>query len=390
MLCRSRALAGAGVASFAVACAGAPIEAETPADVPYVHPSVSARLDVRVVDLDSRNDLAPLDIAPDLTDDEVAQLVDPARAREARFATALGGLRRPTLDCFGPGHPAADVWVVGRTGNGGAIRAVELARSTASPEATECVKRVLLGARGRGPAAHVGFSYLLHVEPWPEGCTTVDCEQLPPLPRVEEQAPIGVSTAYVDLSNSTMDRFRAGLRSCYSRALSQDPNLQGRLTLRARIGESGEVASVDASSTSAALTSVAACARARFASLVFPPPQFAPVEMVVPLVFTTPSAEPPAPAAPSQRVLDGLDGPGFAALASSKGAHAAAIPIEHPDDAWMVFVEQGGRVATVRRAGRDAPVRKDRTRHDDPSGGALLLDDPDGAFDDDLFRQLER
>lgn len=378
----------------AVACSGATVEAETPGalEIPYVHPWVSARLDVRVVALDAKDDLDAFTVPLDITDDEAAQLVDPERSRESRFAAAFGGVQRPTLDCFAPGQGAADVWIVGRTGNGGAIRSLELARSTAGREATRCVLSVLAGARG--PAAKVGFSYLLHVEPWPVGCTTVDCERLPGLPRVEVAPPVGMTGgAYVDVSNGTMERFRAGLRACYNRALSQEPTLTGSFTLRARIGLSGEVTSVEATNVTGGLASIAACARSRFASIVFPMPEPAsgPVEIVFPVRFTTPGGAPPLPVTPPIRALDDLDGARFASLAAEKDVRAALVPREsYEGGPWMVFVERGGRVATVRRTPGEVPMRKHRKRFEIGRTWSLVLDDPDTAFEGNLFDELQR
>lgn len=76
-----------------------------------------------------------------------------------------------------------------------------------------------------------------------------------------------------------------GIRSCYERALRNNPTLAGRLELRFTIGTSGRVTAASASGLSAA-PEVGPCVVARVRSLVFPTPEGGSVEFSFPFNFS--------------------------------------------------------------------------------------------------------
>jgi hypothetical protein len=65
---------------------------------------------------------------------------------------------------------------------------------------------------------------------------------------------------------------RAGFRACYNRALSQNPDAEGKITLSIRVGAGGEVTNVSASTSGTVPDSLANCIRARASSAQFEPP----------------------------------------------------------------------------------------------------------------------
>jgi len=75
-----------------------------------------------------------------------------------------------------------------------------------------------------------------------------------------------------------------GIRSCYERALRNNPTLSGRLDLRFTIGTSGRVTSANASGLSAA-PEVGSCVVGRVRGLVFPAPEGGSVDFSFPFNF---------------------------------------------------------------------------------------------------------
>lgn len=76
-----------------------------------------------------------------------------------------------------------------------------------------------------------------------------------------------------------------GIRSCYERALRNNPTLSGRLDLRFTIGTSGRVTSASASGLSAA-PEVGPCVVSRIRGLVFPTPEGGSVDFSFPFNFS--------------------------------------------------------------------------------------------------------
>lgn len=76
-----------------------------------------------------------------------------------------------------------------------------------------------------------------------------------------------------------------GIRSCYERALRNNPTLAGRLDVRFTIGTAGRVTSISSSGLNQA-PDVGSCVTARIRGLVFPPPTGGAVDFSFPFNFT--------------------------------------------------------------------------------------------------------
>ena len=75
-----------------------------------------------------------------------------------------------------------------------------------------------------------------------------------------------------------------GIRSCYERALRNNPTLSGRLEVRFTIGAAGRVTSASSSGLSAA-PEVGTCVASRIRGLVFPQPEGGSVDFSFPFTF---------------------------------------------------------------------------------------------------------
>lgn len=76
-----------------------------------------------------------------------------------------------------------------------------------------------------------------------------------------------------------------GIRSCYERALRNNPTLSGRLEVHFTIGGSGRITSINSSGLPAA-PEVGTCVEGRIRNLVFPQPEGGSVEFSFPFTFT--------------------------------------------------------------------------------------------------------
>jgi len=76
-----------------------------------------------------------------------------------------------------------------------------------------------------------------------------------------------------------------GIRSCYERALRNNPTLSGRLEVRFTIGGAGRVTTISSSGLSAS-PDVGTCVEQRIRGLVFPRPEGGAVEFSFPFTFT--------------------------------------------------------------------------------------------------------
>jgi hypothetical protein len=77
-----------------------------------------------------------------------------------------------------------------------------------------------------------------------------------------------------------------GIRSCYERALRNNPTLSGRLEVRFTIGTSGRVIGTPSTSGLSAAPEVGSCVAGRIRSLVFPPPTGGSVDFSFPFNFS--------------------------------------------------------------------------------------------------------
>lgn len=371
-------------AAALVACAGAaPVEPKAELE-PYVAPFVSGRLTVRVVDVDPRTEPQPPVVSYDLLDDE--RFVDPEIAREEIVAKALGGVKRPTLDCFAPGQEAADIWIVGRSGSAGHVRALDVASTTAGREATRCVLARLW--KSMLPQPGLAFSYRLHVEPWNPACTTVDCEALPdpvtlPRPRRDD--------GEVWASAFSPATWVPRIRRCYNMSLARDPSMGGTLRMRLVIGEDGVVRAAVAESSTITDTSLVSCIQSTLASSTVPVVPYGPTEIIFPFTLTSAPTPPPVSRVGRTFPLDRVTPRDLVGTAESKGMRAAVVPgsEDEPARPFVVFVEKDGHVASIRRVNGD--VRPEATRRTIRTGDVtLVFDDPDLAYDAKLVELLQR
>lgn len=382
----AEALALVFVAAASFGCGATPPEPKTEL-APYVHPFVSARLTVRVVDVEPSTEPPPAVPTDEGLDGERANVPDPVAEREATIAAALGGIRRPTLDCFAPGQPAADVWIVGRAGNGGHVRALEVASSSAGKDATRCLAALLW--RAVLPERGIAFSYRLHVEPWKEGCTTKDCEALPD-PIVPPPSRPKYSGAAATYSPAL---WLARIRRCYNRSLATNPDLSGGLSVHAMIGRDGLVMRADSESSSLSDPALASCIVGVIQSVKFPVPEDGPVEVVFPFTFTgSPSPEPRRDTARRDAFQwDVATAADIVHAAESKGMRGAVVPgeLDEPGQPFVVFLEENGHVAALRRV--HGEPRPEATRRSMRVGDStIVLDDPELAHGPAFFVDLQR
>jgi outer membrane biosynthesis protein TonB len=78
---------------------------------------------------------------------------------------------------------------------------------------------------------------------------------------------------------------RAGFRNCYNRALAQNPDVEGRISLSIKVGPGGEVQGVSASPSGNLPDSVVSCVKARAQAAQFDPPQGGLAVIQVPVTF---------------------------------------------------------------------------------------------------------
>jgi hypothetical protein len=109
----------------------------------------------------------------------------------------------------------------------------------------------------------------------------------------EVKGPKGnASTGAANVSGGTVSNaarvvagMRAGFRNCYNRALSSNPDVEGRISLSIRVGPGGEVQGVNASPSGNLPDSVVSCVKARAQAAQFDPPQGGMAVIQVPVTF---------------------------------------------------------------------------------------------------------
>jgi hypothetical protein len=100
------------------------------------------------------------------------------------------------------------------------------------------------------------------------------------------------STGAANVSGGTVSNaarvvagMRAGFRNCYNRALAQNPDVEGRISLSIRVGPGGEVQGVSAAPSGNLPDSVVSCVKARAQAAQFDPPQGGLAVIQVPVTF---------------------------------------------------------------------------------------------------------
>jgi hypothetical protein len=94
-----------------------------------------------------------------------------------------------------------------------------------------------------------------------------------------------VSGGQVSNAARVVAGMRAGFRACYNRALAQNPDVEGRISLSIRVGPGGEVQGVNAAPAGNLPDSVVSCVKARASSAQFDPPQGGAAVIQVPVTF---------------------------------------------------------------------------------------------------------
>ena len=167
-------------------------------------------------------------------------------------------------------------------------------------------------------------------------------------------------------------------RLCYENGLNNNPNLQGRVSMRFVIGAEGSVSSVANAGSDLPDPTVIACVAKSFKNLSFPQPDSGVVTVVFPIRFSpgdgSPGAksDPPVPDEPPPEpakairvtvVVDTL--PHIPMLCSA----AASLPLEERVSIWRERLARCGGVATIVAseyataiARCEAPTWRDRAR----------------------------
>jgi hypothetical protein len=94
-----------------------------------------------------------------------------------------------------------------------------------------------------------------------------------------------VSGGQVSNAARVVAGMRAGFRNCYNRALAQNPDVEGRISLSIRVGPGGEVQGVSAAASGNLPDSVTSCVKARAQAAQFDPPQGGAAVIQVPVTF---------------------------------------------------------------------------------------------------------
>ena len=85
--------------------------------------------------------------------------------------------------------------------------------------------------------------------------------------------------------NTALSTVARGSRSCYERALRQNPTLQGRLMVSVRVGATGGACSASLASDALGDPSVANCVLQKFRGSTYPKPEGGCVDVQVPIQF---------------------------------------------------------------------------------------------------------
>jgi hypothetical protein len=94
-----------------------------------------------------------------------------------------------------------------------------------------------------------------------------------------------VAGGSVSNASSVVARMRAGFRACYQRALSTNPDAQGRISLKIKVGPSGQVTGVAAAKSGNLPQSVVDCVKGRARAATFAAPDGGSAVVSVPVTF---------------------------------------------------------------------------------------------------------
>jgi hypothetical protein len=94
-----------------------------------------------------------------------------------------------------------------------------------------------------------------------------------------------VAGGQVSDASRVVAQMRAGFRACYNRGLSENPDIEGKISLSIKVGPTGQVLSVAATKTGSIPDSVVECVKSRANSAMFAPPQGGAAVVQVPVSF---------------------------------------------------------------------------------------------------------
>jgi hypothetical protein len=98
---------------------------------------------------------------------------------------------------------------------------------------------------------------------------------------------IGATSASVPVNGleATIAKLRPRFKACYQRGLAQDPTMQGKVTLNAKVGPNGEVAGVDTVANNGLSAEVVDCIRGVIKRAEFSPPGGSGSSVNIPVSF---------------------------------------------------------------------------------------------------------
>lgn len=147
-------------------------------------------------------------------------------------------------------------------------------------------------AKNTPPVATTSAAPVLDEPPPPPPPPPVEPEALKPEEKKVAKGGVGPNPCAKECTGTATGALTGALsgragqsRSCYEKALSSNPTLEGTLTVGVKVGPGGQVCSARVVSDGLRDPGVSNCVVNRFAGSTFPPPQGGCAEVNVPLRF---------------------------------------------------------------------------------------------------------
>lgn len=182
-------------------------------------------------------------------------------------------------------------WIVGALLLAGGAAWFLFARTGARPPDAS---RVVASASASGGAAE-SAPRLEHAPPPPPppppaaASVTAQAAANKPSAKAAASKPGACSSPCEGKSHAALEAALSGrgrqARSCYSTALRQDESLEGKLTVRVRVGADGRACSAQVSDDSVGSATLNACILNRFRGAAYPAPREGCVDVAVPMNF---------------------------------------------------------------------------------------------------------